>query len=223
MFIQSLIRISVSREKDSYMCYLTNINNFCEDDKELDNPVKLKSKESSVNYSIRFIEHIVGKCFSISKSNFGDNYTCLFRKEEIYADIIKSYFSMFGNSLLLKVFGKIKLILKYLVDLTQILNASEKKEKYLMNINNFLTYFDKMLNILACSTPNIIKLLLKVLFDKIREFFTVDSNTNYFPIFTLFFFNFLISPRIQEIYGVSPVKFESVRILNRVLRVRDMF
>jgi len=92
-----------------------------------------------------------------------------------------------------------------------------------MNINNFLAYFDNLLNTLACFTPNIIKLLLKILFEKIKEAFSVDINTNYFPVFTLFFFNFLNSPRIQEMYGVSPVKFEAVRILNRVLRVRDMF
>jgi len=109
MFIQSLIRISVSREKESYMCYLSKNSEGCITEKDLDKLVEQKSIECPVNYTIRFIEHIVDKCLTISKSNFGNNYTCLFRKEEIYADIIKSYFMQYGNTLLLKVLGKIKI------------------------------------------------------------------------------------------------------------------
>jgi hypothetical protein len=86
-------------------------------------------------------------------------------------------------------------------------------------IENFLEFFDKVLKLLESHTWMLLKIVFKILFEKIKEIFTVDENTNYHPIFTLLFFNFLISPRIQEIYGISPVKYEVVRVVNRIFRV----
>lgn len=88
-----------------------------------------------------------------------------------------------------------------------------------MNLTYFLMIYENLLSILDSNTPYVLKILCKVLYDKVKEIFTVDANTNYYPIFTLLFFNFLISPRIQEIYGISPVKYEVVRVLNRIIRV----
>jgi hypothetical protein len=98
--------------------------------------------------------------------------------------------------------------------------SADKKDKENLNISNFLAFFENVLEILELHTPKVLTILFKVLFDKVKDIFTVDANTNYFPILTLLFFNFLISPRIQEIYGISPVKFELVRVLNRIIRVR---
>jgi hypothetical protein len=81
IFIQSLIRVVFSKEKKNYI-----INE---------------------NYEYNFLKYAISKNLSDIKTTYGDNYTCLFRKDEINDDIIKYLFFIFGNSLLLKSFGNI--------------------------------------------------------------------------------------------------------------------
>ena len=45
---------------------------------------------------------VVEKCLLLSKEKYGDNFSCLFRKDEIFDDIIKYFFFIYGNSLLIK-------------------------------------------------------------------------------------------------------------------------
>lgn len=52
--------------------------------------------------------------------------------------------------------------------------------------------------------PNIIKLVLKLIYIAVIENFTIKE-TNYSPLYTALFFNFIISPKCQKIYGFSPV------------------
>ena len=54
------------------------------------------------DYEISFLRNIINNCCLLTKENFGDNYTCLFRKDEIHDDIIKYIFFMFGNKALVK-------------------------------------------------------------------------------------------------------------------------
>jgi hypothetical protein len=45
----------------------------------------------------------------LTKQKYGDKYSCLFRKDEIYDDILKYIFFVFGNNMLVKSFGNILL------------------------------------------------------------------------------------------------------------------
>jgi len=50
---------------------------------------------------------VVEKSLQATKQNYGDSVNCLFRKDEIYDDIIKYFFFIYGNSLLIKSFSKL--------------------------------------------------------------------------------------------------------------------
>ena len=65
--------------------------------------------------------------------------------------------------------------------------------------------------------PNVLKILLKLLYESINQHFTI-SKDNYSPLYTSLIFNFLISPRIQMLYSISPLNCIFVRNLNRLLR-----
>ena len=78
-FITSLIRVVLSKEK-----YV-----FINED----------------NYELNFLNNVIEKGLKLTRKKYGDNYNTLFRKDEIYDDIIKYIFFIFGNSLLIKAFG----------------------------------------------------------------------------------------------------------------------
>jgi hypothetical protein len=137
---------------------------------------------------------------------------------------MKSYMMMYGNDLLIRSFSNNKFMMQLLLNLVNPLNnfiTTGKKDKDVLNTENFLEFFENVLKVLESHSWTLLKILFKLLYEKINEIFTVDANTKYHPIFTLLFFNFLISPRIQEIYGISPVKYEVVRVINRIFRVRN--
>ncbi len=79
IFIQSILRIVFSQEKYKYLH---------ENDKN--------------DYEIFFLKNIINNSCKLTKEFFGDNYTCLFRKDEVHDDIIKYIFFMFGNKALVK-------------------------------------------------------------------------------------------------------------------------
>jgi hypothetical protein len=67
--------------------------------------------------------------------------------------------------------------------------------------------------------PSLLKVVLKLVYEKVQEHFTIDKY-NYSPLLTLLFFNFYISPRVQEIHKIGPSKSNLIMNLNRVIRVR---
>ena len=82
--------------------------------------------------------------------------------------------------------------------------------------SDFLEFFDTMLKEIDSFIPGIIRVLIKLVFDKVHEVFTIDRN-NYSPIYTMLIFNFFISPRIQDIYNIQ--KHTCIKSINRLLRV----
>jgi hypothetical protein len=178
-FVHSLIRIAFSNEKASYI------------------------KDNT--YELSFIKFVISKCISETKLKYGDNYTCLFRKDEIYEDIIKYFFFIFGNSLLIKSF---------ITPLKSVLYYDQIDE---VNKEDFLVFFDTVIKNISSFMPNILKVILKLVYGEVNRIFTIEKN-KFAPMFTLLFFNFFTSPKIQEIHNVSPSKFPSMRSLNRIIR-----
>ena len=80
MFIQSIIRLIFSKEKDKYT-----------DDKY---------------YEYNFLKSVTRKCVSYYRQKFGEKINSLFRRDEIFDDIIKYILYIYGNSLLQKAYSK---------------------------------------------------------------------------------------------------------------------
>jgi hypothetical protein len=133
-FIQALIRIVISKEKYLYIKSEAGYTN--EDEEEVGSysrkasedlshlPIDTTSKfqytlltdsdgnmvpQTSLrcnNFEYTFLQNIISRSLILTRLKYGDNYTCLFRKDEVYDDIVKYFFFIFGNSLVIKSFSK---------------------------------------------------------------------------------------------------------------------
>lgn len=83
----------------------------------------------------------------------------------------------------------------------------------------FLEFFDTIIKGINSYTPAVLKILLKLVHEGVGEYFTIDKN-NLGPVYTMLFFNFLISPRMHDIYGIQ--RYESLKKINRVIRVKEL-
>ena len=73
--------------------------------------------------------------------------------------------------------------------------------------------FDNLNN----SIPLVLKILLKLLYNGVNKYFSIDKN-NYAPLYTPLMFNFILSPRVQDLYSINPMNILLVRSLNRLVR-----
>ena len=85
-----------------------------------------------------------------------------------------------------------------------------KKEEFNILMGNII-------DTLSTKIPDVLKILLKLLYESVNKHFTIEKN-NYAPLYTSLIFNFLISPRIQMLYSINPLNCVFVRSLNRILR-----
>ena len=150
---------------------------------------------------------------------FGDEYKTLFRKEDLCDDIIKYMFFIFGNSMLIDCF--VKPLKNMLADIGITDEMIERKEEFPMKRDikkeEFNTLCNTIVETLSKKIPEVLKILLKLLYESVNEHFTIEKD-NYGPLYTSLIFNFLISPRIQMLYSINPINCVFVRSLNRLLR-----
>ena len=81
----------------------------------------------------------------------------------------------------------------------------------------FNSLMEIIIDTLSTKIPDVLKILLKLLYESVNQHFTIEKN-NYSPLYTSLIFNFLISPRIQMLYSINPLNCIFVRSLNRILR-----
>jgi hypothetical protein len=97
----------------------------------------------------------------------------------------------------------------------------ERKEEFPMKRDikkeEFNTLCNTIVETLSKKIPEVLKILLKLLYESVNEHFTIEKD-NYGPLYTSLIFNFLISPRIQMLYSINPINCVFVRSLNRLLR-----
>ena len=150
---------------------------------------------------------------------FGDEYKTLFRKEDLCDDIIKYMFFIFGNSMLIDCFVKpLKDMLKKIgITDEMIEKKDEKAMKRDITKDEFNKLIGTIIDTLSVKIPEVLKILLKILYESVNNHFTIDKD-NYGPLYTTLIFNFLISPRIQMLYSINPLNCIFVRSLNRLLR-----
>ena len=195
---QSIIRVAFSKEKSKY---LKNNN----------------EKEKYFEYY--FIKKVIEKDMENTVKKFGDEYKTLFRKEDLCDDILKYMFFIFGNNMVIDSFVKpLKNILKkrgYEENIINSENLNDNDEN--ITKEEYEILMDEMINKLQLTIPLVLKVLLKILYNSVQKYFTIEKN-NYNPLYTSLIFNFIISPRVQLIYNINSIKSLFVRSLNRLLR-----
>jgi hypothetical protein len=94
--------------------------------------------------------------------------------------------------------------------------GGDKKNRDI-TIGEYNILFDEISKGLMDNVPHVIRILLKLLHNSIRKFFTIEEE-NYSPLYTALIFNFIISPRVQMLYSINPLKITFLRSLNRLIR-----
>ena len=153
---------------------------------------------------ISFFSNIINKHIDIIRKEYNNELTSLFRKDDITNDLIKNLIFIFGNYSFIKSFYMI--LPKEYLSSNEITFDLDAFEKFL---NNFIMK-------LIQSLPFIIKVLLCLIKKCIQK---INSGEEYYNVvYTVLIFNFFISPIILELYGISIVKYRSLRQLTRILR-----
>jgi hypothetical protein len=192
---QSLIRVAFSKEKKKFY------------------------KEKGNYYEYDLLKRIIDKDMQETREKFGDEYKTLFRKEDLCDDVIKYMFFIFGNSMLIDCFVMpLKKMLKNLNITEELIEIKDPLPmKRDIKKEEFNSLMEIIIDTLSTKIPDVLKILLKLLYESVNQHFTIEKN-NYSPLYTSLIFNFLISPRIQMLYSINPLNCIFVRSLNRILR-----
>ena len=192
---QSLIRVAFSKEKKKYY----------------------SGKDEFYEYNL--LKKIIDKDMEETVAKFGDEYKTLFRKEDLCDDVIKYMFFIFGNSMLIESFVKpLKRMLKSIGITDDLINRKDPiAMKRDIKKDEFEKLVSEIIDTLSNKIPDILRILLKLLYVSVNEHFTIEKD-NYCPLYTSLIFNFLISPRIQMLYSINPLNCTFIRSLNRLLR-----
>ena len=192
---QSLIRVAFSKEKKKFY------------------------QEKGNFYEYDLLKRIIDKDMYETKEKFGDEYKTLFRKEDLCDDVIKYMFFIFGNSMLIDCFVMpLKNMLRKIGITDELIEAKDPLPmKRDITTEEFNTLMNIIIDTLSTKIPDVLKILLKLLYESVRQRFTIEKD-NYSPLYTSLIFNFLISPRIQMLYSINPLNCVFVRSLNRILR-----
>ena len=153
---------------------------------------------------IDFYTNITNKHIEIIREEYNNELTSLFRKDDVTNDLVKNLIFIFGNYSFVKSF--------YLTIPNEYLSSNEVT----FDLDKFQNFFSNFITKLIESLPFIIKLLLKIVNDCVQKINPKEKNYN--VVYTVLIFNFFISPTILELYGISLVKYKSLRQLTRILR-----
>jgi hypothetical protein len=189
---QSIIRVAFSKEKANY------------------------TQEKYYEYT--FLKRVIDKDMEETFKKFGDEFKTLFRKEDLCDDVIKYMFFIFGNSMMIESFVKpVKKMLKSVGLNEDCPKLPDIKKGRDITVEEYNTLFEEINKGLNENIPHVIRILLKLLHNSIKKFYTIDED-NYSPLYTALIFNFIISPRVQMLYSINPLNCTYIRSLNRLLR-----
>ena len=166
---------------------------------------KKYTKEEFYEYNI--IKRVIDKDMEETFEKYGDEYKTLFRKEDICDDFLKYMFFVFGNTMMIESFVN---------PLKNILKDVEPKERDI-NREEFDNLISVFITKLKSTIPDVLKLILKLLYESVKSHFTIEKD-NYGPLYTTLIFNFFISPRVQTIYDLNSLNKVFLRTLNRLMR-----
>ena len=158
-------------------------------------------------YEYNLLKRVIDKDMEETYQKYGDEYKTLFRKEDICDDFLKYMFFVFGNTLMIESFVN---------PVNTLLKKTENTERDITK-DEFDNLVTELISKMKKHIPNILKILLKILYDSVRKHFTIDAD-NYGPLYTTLIFNFFISPRLQMMYNINSLNKVFIRSLNRLLR-----
>ena len=199
---QSIIRVAFSKEKEHFLDY---------------------EKEENKYFEYYFIKRVIEKDMEETRKKFGDDYRTVFRKEDLCDDILKYMFFIFGNDMMIETLVKPveKMLKKIGIDeetiKSNILAALDLPLVRDINRDEFEILIEEIIKNLNNTIPNVLKILLKLLYKGIIKYFTIDKD-NYGPLYTSLMFNFILNTRVQELYSLNPMNILLVRSLNRLVR-----
>ena len=168
-------------------------------------------KNDNVYYEYEFLDKLIKKNISETKEMHGDKHRNLFRRDTISNDIIKYFFFIFGNSMIIEsIIKPLNTILKIIGLNNEIENIdfkrnSIKKERNITK-DEFKILFEKIIEKLNENIPKILKIFLKMIYDNIIIFYPNLEKGDYTPISSLFFFSYISNPRIQKMFDIYPEK-----------------
>ena len=199
---QSIIRVVFSKEKYLYID---------------------ESSKSSKYFEYYFIKNLIDKDLEITQKKYGNDISIIFRKEDIFDDIIKYIFYIFGNTMMIESFVKPveKMLKKIGLDEESIENnilvALDLPLVRDINKEEFEILIKEISESLNETMPLIIKIILKFLYNSLIKYYKIDKN-NFNPLYTALFFNYIISPKTQELFEINPMKILLVRSLNKLVK-----
>ena len=193
-FMKNIIEI----KWDNYITNLKKENSdiICQ------NIIPLLLSEPNFDF-ISFFDKLVDKHIEIIREEYDNEITSLFRKDDFTNDLIKNVIYIFGNFSFIKSF--------YIIMPNEYVSVNDIN----FDISNFEVFLNSFITNLTRSLPFIIKILLNIIKNKIK---IITGEDNYNAIYTVLIFNFFISPTILEFYGLSLIKYKSLRQLTRLLR-----
>ena len=199
---QSIIRIVFSKEKSPFL---------------------EKTKEENKYFEYYFIKNLFDTNLELTKKKYGNDISVLFRKEELIDDLLKYLFYIFGNTMMIKSFVKPveKMLKKIGLDEesieSNIIAALDLPLVRDINKEEFEILIKEISENLNKSIPLVIKIILKLLYISVIKHYSIDKN-NFRPIYTSLIFNYIVNPKIQELYGINPMVILLVRSLNRLIK-----
>ena len=199
---QSIIRVVFSKEKYLYID---------------------ESSKTSKYFEYYFIKNLIDKDLEITQKKYGNDISIIFRKEDIFDDIIKYIFYIFGNMMMIESFVKPveKMLKKIGLDEesieSNILVALDLPLVRDINKEEFEILIKEISESLNETMPLIIKIILKFLYNSLIKYYKIDKN-NFNPLYTALFFNYIISPKTQEMFEINPMKILLVRSLNKLVK-----
>lgn len=154
------------------------------------------------NIMTTFIDKVINKSQEFYLNKLGKNYHCLFRREQIYDDLLKYSLFIFGNDYYYThFFPFVKALLAIDIKESTSLDISAEFFKFFLSIRNI---------------PKIIIIIMKILQKQSVEHFEMESD-NFYVCFVYLFFNFLCSPKINEIYNIGISSNVKISLVNKMI------
>ena len=194
-FIKNIVELILNK-------YITNLKNeksdiFCR------NLIPILISDKSFDF-IDFYNFVVSKHIEIIRKDYNNESTSLFRADDFTNDLIKNLIIIFGNDSFIQSF--------YFTLPKEYLSNNE----IIFELDSFENFLHKFLENLIQTLPFIIRVLVKIIYNEVKNISKTEDNYN--VLYTVLIFNFFISPSTLDLYDISMVKFKSLRQLSRILR-----
>lgn len=155
------------------------------------------------NFISSFIKKVIHKSHEFYIKKLGNSYHCLFRREQIYDELLKYFTFIFGNDFYLNYFYPfINSLLDIEITKDTVLDVAGKFMDFFFNFKKFF--------------PKILIAVLHLLQESTVKHFNVEQD-NFYSCFVYVFFNFLCSPKIEEVYDLKVAKNPKINLINKMI------